>query len=263
VVAVLAGAAVGAAGCGGDGGDGGAAAPSSVDATAGATAGDPGDPVIDPGDGGHYRPTLSAADAVDVIDNPYLPLLPGASWAYEGVVDGERERVEVVVTGERREVMGIAAVVVHDTAYADGEVVEETDDWYAQDRAGTVWYLGEATVSYDGGAPSDEGSWEAGVGGALPGVAMPADPAVGDAYRQEYLPGEAEDMGEVVAVGRRADVAAGRYDDVVVTRDWTPLEPDVVEEKEYAPGVGLVRESTVAGGEGGLELVEHVGGGRL
>lgn len=227
----------------GDGGEGGTATTAAA-------------PVIDPGDGGDYRPEVDAADFVADVTNPYLPFPPGARWVYEGTSDGEQERVEIVVTDERREVMGIDAVVVQDTASVDGEVTEETFDWYAQDRDGNVWYLGEETTSYEENPPSTEGSWEAGVDGGLPGIVMPATPRVGDAYRQEYYEGEAEDMGEVIAVGERSDVATGSYDDVVVTRDWTPLEPDVVEEKEFAPGVGQVRETVRAGGEGMLELVE-------
>jgi len=240
----------------GDDGDSADGAEGGGDVSAGTTDAAPA-AVIDPGDEGNYQPSLAPDDVVAVIDNPYLPLQPGMSWAYEGESDGERERVEVVVTDQRREVMGIPAVVVRDTATVEGEVVEETDDWFAQDRDGNVWYLGESTTAYEDGAASEEGSWEAGVDGALPGIVMPADPQVGDAYRQEYLAGEAEDMGEVVALGRSVEVPTGPYEDVLVTRDWTPLEPETVEEKEYAPGVGLVRETQTAGGEGTLELVAH------
>ena len=148
--------------------------------------------------------------------------------------------------------MGIDAVVVRDTVTVDGAVVEDTFDWYAQDRAGNVWYLGEDVSNYEDGEVVDhDGSWEAGVDGALPGVVMPAEPSVGDAYRQEYLAGEAEDMGEVIALDGEVEVPAGAFAEVVTTRDWTPLEPDVVEEKDYAPGVGLVRER--AAGEPGAD----------
>jgi hypothetical protein len=243
--------------CGDDSGDDtGAGGTASTGADAAGTTAPAAEPVIDPGDGGRYEPQVDPADFVDAIDNPYLPLVPGTSWTYEGLDDGEQQHNEVVVTDERRTVMGISAVVVRDTVSVDGEVIEETDDWYAQDRDGNVWYLGEATTAYEDGETTTEGSWEAGVDGGLPGVVMPADPAVGDAYRQEYLEGEAEDMAEVVTVGATAEVTAGRYDDVVVIREWTPLEPEVVEEKRYAPGVGQLDERKTAGGTGGLELVE-------
>jgi hypothetical protein len=211
--------------------------------------------VIDPGDGGDYARSIDPADFVEVIDNPYLPLADGARWVYEGETEDGTERIEVVVTGERREVMGVSTVVVRDTATLDGEVIEETDDWFAQDRDGNVWYFGEETTDYESGEPAGtEGSWEAGVDGALPGIVMLADPTVGAAYRQEYLPGEAEDMGEVQRVDAAESVPFGSFDGLVVTEDWTPLEPDVVENKYYARGVGLILEVE---DDTRVELIEH------
>jgi hypothetical protein len=219
-------------------------------------------PVVDPGDGGDYRPDIDPADFVEAIDHPYLPFTAGSTWVYEGVGDdGETERIEVAVTGESREVMGVSVVVVRDTAYADGELVEDTYDWFAQDRDGNVWYFGEDTEDYeDGQVVSTEGAWEAGVDGALPGIVMPADPTVGDAYRQEFYAGEAEDMGEVLEIGTSRSIGLGDYQDVLVTEDWSPLEPEVVENKYYAPGVGLIVEEKTAGGDGHAELVEYTPG---
>jgi hypothetical protein len=215
-------------------------------------------PVIDPGDGGDYRPALDPAATVDVIDNPYLPLLPGSRWVYEGVSEGEQERIEVVVTDERRQVMGIDAVVVRDTVSVDGAVAEDTYDWFTQDREGNVWYLGEETAEYeDGEVVSTAGSWEAGVDGALPGVVMLARPTVGDAYRQEFYEGEAEDMAEVARLGESRTVAGTTYDDLVVIEEWNPLEPEVVEEKYYAPGVGNVFELATRGSDERVELVSY------
>lgn len=217
--------------------------------------------VIDPGDGGDYRPGIDPADFVDTIDNPYLPLTVGSRWVYEGESAEGRERVVVEVTDQRREVMGIPAVVVRDTVHVDGVIVEDTFDWFAQDREGNVWYLGEDSTAYEDGEPAGtEGSWEAGVDGALPGVAMPADPTVGDAYRQEYFRGEAEDLAEVRRTGESLTTPAGEYDDVLVTGEWTPLEPDIVEEKYYAPGVGNVAAVSVAGEPDRLELVAFTPG---
>ena len=214
-------------------------------------------PVIDPGDGGHYEPEVDPANFVAVVDNPYFPMLVGSRWVYEGEADGEAERVEIVVTDQRKTVMGIAATVVRDSVYVDDELVEDTYDWFAQDRAGNVWYLGEDSQEIDDGeVVSTEGSWEAGVDGALPGIVMAAEPAVGDAYRQEYYVGEAEDMFEIIAVGGSVAVPAGSFEDVVTTQDWTPLEPEVVEEKQYAPGIGKLREEKTAGGDDVSELVE-------
>ncbi len=227
--------------------------------------GDDGDQeaVIDPGDGGDYAPVVDPAAFVETIDNPYLPLIPGSRWVYEGIEDGETERIEVVVTDDRRDVMGISAVVVRDTVSEDGEVIEDTYDWFAQDGDGNVWYLGEDSREYeDGELVGTEGSWEAGVDGAFPGIVMLAEPEVGRAYRQEYFEGEAEDLGEVIQVGVSESVVAGTYDDVVVIREWNPLEPDVVEDKYHAPGVGVVLESVVEGGDGRVELVEYVPGER-
>jgi len=143
----------------------------------------------------------------------------------------------------------------------DGRLVEDTWDWYAQDRDGTVWYLGEATEEHaEDGTVSTDGSWEAGVDGAQPGIAMQADPEVRQAYRQELDPGEAEDVAEVVRTGERAEVPAGRFEDLLVILEWNPLEPEVLEEKYYARGVGTVLEQQVRGGDERVELVEHTPG---
>jgi hypothetical protein len=218
-------------------------------------------PPIDPGDGGDYQVTVEPADFVTGIDNPWLPFTPGSAWVYESIGEEEVERIEVVVLEETRQVMGVAATVVRDTVTVDGELVEDTFDWYAQDTEGNVWYMGEETAEYENGeVVSTAGAWEAGVDGALPGIIMMADPAVGDAYRQEYYPGEAEDMAEVVRDGASEEVAHGAYDDLVVIEEWTPLEPEVIEEKSYAPGVGVVLEEVVQGGSGRIELVSFTPG---
>lgn len=230
------------------GADGGSASPTTFP-----------DPVIDPGDGGDYAPQLDPADFVTAVDNPYLPLTPGSTWTYEEVdEDGQVEDIEVVVLDETRDISGIAATVVRDTASVDGAVVEDTHDWFAQDRVGNVWYLGEATEAFDeeGVSEGTGGSWEHGVDGAYGGIVMPADPRPGDAYRQEYYPGEAEDLGQVLELGQTASVPFGDFEDVIVTRDWNPLEPDVIEEKYYAPGVGVVLETTVRGEGGRVELID-------
>jgi hypothetical protein len=214
--------------------------------------------VIDPGDGGDYRVGIDPADFTPAVDHSHLPMLPGTRWRYESVnEDGDTEVIEVEVLHERRTVMGVETTVVHDVVSIDDEVIEDTYDWYAQDAEGNVWYFGEDTTAYGNGAVSHDGAWEAGIDGALPGIVMPADPRVGDTgYRQEYLAGEAEDMGQVIAVGGSVTVPAGTFDDLVVTRDWTPLDPDVVEEKSYAPGVGFVFEVKPDTGET-VELVDH------
>ncbi len=217
------------------------------------------DPVIDPGDGGDYAPELDPADFVETIDNPYLPFVAGSRWTYEETSgDGEVERIEVEVQEETRDIAGITATVVRDTVTLDGVLVEDTFDWFAQDTEGNVWYLGEDVDNYDdqGNLVDHDGSFEHGVDGAYAGIVMRADPRVGDAYRQEYYPGEAEDLGEVISRDETVSVPFGDFEDVVVTRDWNPLDPDVVEEKYFAPGVGLVYETKVQGDTGEGVLVD-------
>jgi hypothetical protein len=212
------------------------------------------DPVIDPGDGGNYAPVIDAANFVAQIDNPYLPLIPGTRWSYEST-DGV-ETTEVEVLADRRQILGITATVVHDTVYEDGELIEDTFDWFAQDTEGNVWYLGEDSKEYeDGEVVSTGGSWEAGVDGAQPGIVMHASPQVGVGYRQEYYRGEAEDLAEVLRLDAEATVPFGSYQDVVVIQEWNPLDPDVVENKYYASGIGVVLEETVKGGNERVELV--------
>jgi hypothetical protein len=188
------------------------------------------------------------------VDHPFFPLEPGSRWTYDS--DDGSEHIEVVVLEETRVVMGIAATVVRDTVTEDGEVVEDTYDWYAQDREGNVWYLGEDSTEYKDGKPDNKhGSWEAGVDGALPGIIMLADPRPGAAYRQELFKGEAEDLAEVVALDGKAMVPFGTYESLLVTKEWNPLEPKVVEQKYYARGVGLVFEEKVTGARGKVHLV--------
>ena len=220
---------------------------------------DNGAPVIDPGDGGNYQPAVDAARFLPRIDNPYLPFKPGAKWAYES--DDGSERVEVEVLDETRTIMGITATVVRDRNTEDGELVEETFDWYAQDMDGNVWYLGEDSKEYeDGKVKSSGGSWEAGVNGALPGIIMLASPTVDRAYRQEYLKGEAEDMAQVLRLDGSATAPFGKYDNLLVTEEWTPLEAKVVENKYYARDVGLIMEETVKGGDDRTRLVSFTPG---
>ncbi len=221
-------------------------------------------PVIDPGDGGDYHPTLDPADFVRAIDNPYLPLRPGARWVYEGDNAGDAERVEVTVTDQTRVIEGITAVVVRDTVTIGGVLAEDTYDWFAQDKDGNVWYLGEDSTEYDeeGRPASDGGSWEYGTDGALPGIAMPADPTAGMAYRQEFLRGTAEDMGQILGIEPERTIGLGAYQDVVLVEEWTPLEPDVVEHKWYAPGIGQIAGLSVAGERSTSELVEFTAGQR-
>jgi len=189
------------------------------------------------------------------VTNPFFPLEPGAVYVY-AIREGTRTSVDsITVTREKKRVGGVAVVVVHDRVRRAGKIVEDTRDWYAQDTAGTVWYLGEATTSYEGKTPNTNGSWEHGVSGARAGIIMQARPTVGGAYRQEYRKGIAEDMGRVVSVDDSVSVPAGRYSGCITTEDWSPLEPETMERKIYCRGVGVVREMTTKGGNEVVELV--------
>lgn len=194
---------------------------------------------------------LDHTDFTAEVTNPWFPLEPGTRWIYrETTEDGEEVRVVVTATAATHEVAnGVTARIVRDTVTLDGEIIEDTLDWYAQDADGTVWYLGEDTAEFENGKVSTrEGSFEAGVDGAQAGVIMPAAPEEGMTYRQEYYEGAAEDRGEVLALGQQASVPAGDYDGLLKTADTTTLEPDVLEHKYYAEGVGLVLTIDKEGG---------------
>jgi hypothetical protein len=201
---------------------------------------------------------LDPADFSTNIDNPYWPMAPGNEWVFsETDTKGTKEKVVITVTDKTKMIAnGIRARVIRDAATENGIPVEITDDWYAQDKDGNVWYLGESVRNFENGKVADqEGSFEAGVDGADAGVVMPADPVPGLSYRQEYYKGEAEDKGEVITVGEeRVEVPAGFFKDVVMTRDLVPLEPKVEELKFFARGVGpvLSMHTDGAGGRGTL-----------
>jgi hypothetical protein len=207
----------------------------------------------------HLLAVALAASAFSThIDNPYLPMSPGSRWVYhETAADGTSQRVVVKVTRQTKLIAsGVTARVVRDTATSKGQVVEDTFDWYAQDKRGNVWYLGEDTKEYENGqVVSTHGSWEAGVNGARPGIVMPAHPRPGMQYRQEYLKGQAEDSARVLSVDDQAEVKVGHFKHVVLTKEWNPLEPKVLEYKLYARGVGPVLALTVSGGSDREELV--------
>jgi hypothetical protein len=200
---------------------------------------------------------LDPAQFTTEIDNPYWPMVPGNRWLYRETDKGEVRRVEVVVTDQIKPIMGIQARVIHDKVTAtDGALVEDTLDWYAQDAKGNVWYLGEDTKEYENGkVTSTEGSWQAGVDGAQPGILLPADPHPGLAYRQEYLEGQAEDAATVLSLNMRVKVPFGTFDHALVTEDFTPLEPEIVEHKFYARGVGPLLTINVKGGASREELL--------
>ncbi len=184
---------------------------------------------------------------------------PGTRWTYrEQELDGSSLDIVVIATGTTKKLAnGITARVVRDTVREDGKIVEDTVDWYAQDAAGNVWYLGEDTAEFtDGRISSRDGSFEAGVDGAQPGIMLPATPQAGQRYRQEYYQGQAEDNGAVLATGQIAETPAGRFTDAVLTWDTISLQPEVAEYKLYAPGVGLVLALDASGGSARESLVK-------
>ncbi|HEX2739832.1 MAG TPA: hypothetical protein VHM69_05250, partial [Rubrobacter sp.] len=190
------------------------------------------------------------------IDNPYWPMDPGTRWTYrETDEEGAELKVVVTVSDQTKKIAnGVTARVVRDTVTEDGEIVEDTFDWYAQDKAGNIWYLGEDTAEFENGKlKTKEGSFEAGVDGAQPGIIMPADPRDGMQYRQEYYNGEAEDNGEVLSTDEMAQVPFGQYDNALLTKDTITIEPNVLEYKLYAREVGPVLTLGVSGGPGSRE----------
>jgi hypothetical protein len=198
-----------------------------------------------------YVPNVPAPSSfVGTIDNRYFPLPVGRTLVYRGVSDGERQTDREHVTSKTKTIQGVGATVVHDVVFANGRKEEITNDWYAQDDQGNVWYLGEATrVRLGNGHVDRSGSWMWGVDGAKPGLIMEAHPQPPDAYRQECLSGQAEDMAWIVDRGGRLRVPYGRVRHVIRSFEFARIEPNVVSEKRYAPGIGIVLERDLHGGD--------------
>jgi hypothetical protein len=211
--------------------------------------------------GSSYEPVLNPADFSTTIDNPYFPLPVGRVLVYRGVKDGQTQEDRVTVTDRTKLVAeGITARVVTDVATHDGNLLEKTEDWYAQDKNGNVWYLGENTAAYSSNGKVDtSGSWEAGVNDAEPGLVMEANPQIPDAYRQEFLVGQAEDTAWIVDRGGSVSVPAGKFKDVLTTLEATRVEPGLYDKKVYAPGIGIVSELALAGETETADLVSVSG----
>jgi hypothetical protein len=205
---------------------------------------------------GRYAPSIDAANFVARVDNKYWPLAPGTTLHYEGTRGKTPQTDDVVVTNRTVRILGIACTVVRDTVSEHGRAVERTFDYYAQDKQGNVWYLGEDSFERERGhfvKASD--SWRSGVDGAKPGIIMPADPRPGESYRQEYYPpGEALDEARVLGVRGPVEVPYGKFDHALVTSEFSPLEPQT-EEKYYVAGVGEVLERVVKGHHEEFRLV--------
>jgi hypothetical protein len=183
-----------------------------------------------------------------VIDNQYYPLPVGRTLVYSGFRDGQTQRDIVTVTNQTKVILGVTATVVSDVADHNGTILERTSDWFAQDKQGNVWYLGEDTVHYLANGKGDtSGSWEAGVSDAEPGIIMEANPQIPDSYRQEFFAGQAEDTAWIVDRGGVVKVPYGRIRDVLTTLEATRLEPGIYDQKIYGPGLGIVVEQSLTG----------------
>jgi hypothetical protein len=195
------------------------------------------------------------------VDNPWFPLKPGTTYVYRGSKDGQPSRDVFKVTRDTKVIQGVRCTSVSDRLYKGGRLAERTTDWYAQDRAGNVWYFGEDTAELapNGKVKTTEGSWQAGVNGARAGILMPAHPRIGQTARQEYYKGHAEDHFRVLSVSARVRTPAGSSPSALLTEEWTPLEPGVLDHKVYARGIGTVSERTVKGGSERNTLVSVTG----
>ena len=189
-----------------------------------------------------YMAHIYPENFVSEINNPFFPLTIGSSFTYTGQTENGIERALVEVLPDTRTVLGIICTVVLDRVYLNDELIEETYDWYAQDKDGNVWYFGEDVDNYvDGVVDNHYGSWEGGVDGAEPGVIMLGNPVIGLQYRQELYIGEAEDQGEVISKDESVTVVAGSFSGCLKIKETNPLDPNFLEYKYYAHGVGCVK----------------------
>jgi hypothetical protein len=206
---------------------------------------------------GAAKPKSSGLGFSARVDNPWFPLKPGTSYGYRGIRSGERAREVLTVTHRTKTIDGAPCVVLEDRLYLSGALHERTTDWYTQDRAGNVWYYGEATAELDkkGRVTSTQGSWQAGRNGAKAGIFMPAHPKVGQAFRQEYYKGQAEDHFRVLSLDATVKVPYTSSKHALLTKEWTPLEPGAIDHKLYVRGIGTVFEQAVKGSTERLALV--------
>jgi len=209
----------------------------------------------------HRRPVatqqISSSAFVNQIDNPFFPLDPGTTFSYRGTKEGVPTSDEFTVTHQTKKIAGVTCTVVTDLAFENGVLAERTTDYFAQDVQGNVWYFGEDTQELDsnGNVISTEGTWRAGVNGAEPGIIMEAQPRVGDRYNQENAPGVAQDMARVLSLNKSACVPYSCFDDLLLTRESSPLDKGSVEQKYYARSIGFIRGELVKGGDEVNELV--------
>jgi hypothetical protein len=204
-----------------------------------------------------YNPKIDPANFVKGVTNLYFPLVPGQTMRYRMATAVGVEDVTITTTNDTIDILGVSCMAVHDVVTVKGATIEDTWDWYAQDKNGDVWYFGEETKKWDNGVMSTEGSWQAGINGAKPGMVMYGDPKahLNEVYRQEYLKGVAEDRGQVIGVNETVTVPYGTFSNCIKIKDYSDLEPDVIENKYFAPGVGNVLTVMVQGGTDREELI--------
>jgi hypothetical protein len=226
----------------------------------------PSSPASEAGQAGSEALPVTAASLVQIpfdpsnfvplIDNPYLPQTPGTAYHYRSETPDGVETNDVIITRDTKQILGVAVTVVHDQVFLDGELTEDTFDWEAQDKQGNVWYFGEDSKEIENGqVVSTEGSWEAGVNGAHPGIIMLAHPKTGATYVQEDAPDVAEDRAKALSLKAKVDVPYGSFDHCLQTMEWSLLELGVREHKFYCPGTGFVEEEQPKGGRIASELV--------
>jgi hypothetical protein len=205
---------------------------------------------------GNYSPLIDPANFVTTIDNRYFPLKVGTGFHYKGTAEGTPQTDDMVVTDQTKTILGVTCTVVEDTVSEHGTPIERTFDWYAQDKQGNVWYMGEDSLEKkDGRFVHASDSWESGVNGAEPGIIMPGNPQPGDVYRQEYYPpGGALDQARVLRANARVKVAYGSFDNALATEEWSPVEPQI-EQKSYVADIGEIEEHVTAGGHEQFDLV--------
>ena len=195
-----------------------------------------------------YEPVLSPANFVGVIDNPYFPLPVGRTLIYRGIKDGQSMVDTVTVTNQTKVIEGITATAVSDVSTHESTVLEKTTDWYAQDATGTVWYLGEDTSAFNpNGTVDTSGSWQSGVNDGEPGIIMESNSQIPDAYRQEYAAGNAEDTAWIVNTSGSITIPLGRVHNVLTSLEFARIEPGVIDQKIYAPGLGIAVERSMTG----------------
>jgi hypothetical protein len=202
-------------------------------------------------------PLPRAADFSARVDNPWYPLIPGTTYVYRGAKDGHPSREVLTVTHRTKLITGVPCVVIEDRLYLSGYLEERTTEWYSQDKQGNVWYFGENTAELgkDGHVTSTSGAWQAGVNGAKPGLFMFAHPEIGEIAQQEFYKGQAADHFRVLSLHASATTPYTTSANAMLTEEWTPLEPGVLDHKLYVRGIGTVLEQTVKGGSERAALV--------